>query len=254
MTVQTGPCEAWEPIWCCDLSTISLAATGNHVQAATEVLWAATAQRFGLCEVTLRPCRRECVTAGLPEWSGTWPQPYLRDGQWFNATCGACPGGCSCTTLEEAVLPAPVYDVVRVKVDGTPMVTGSYRVDDNRFLVRTDGGTWPSCQDLSLADTEVGTWSVTARFGEAVPTLGRQAVGELACEMARACSGEDCRLPANVQQLVRQGVTISFPDTQAVAERLYFVGLFVQAYNPHKLTGRAQVYDVDGPTFRRTGT
>jgi hypothetical protein len=243
----TGPCASWDPIWCCELPTGSQAVTGNAVAAATEVLWNLSGQRFGLCEVTLRPCRRDC-------FGSSWPQPLLYGGAWFNLTCGSCPGTCSCGALEEAVLPAPVYSVVSVKVDGSPLVTGAYRVDDDRLLVRLDGGRWPDCQDLAKADTEVGTWSVTAQFGEAVPTVGRQAVGELACEMAKACLGEDCRLPANVASLVRQGVTISFPESQDLVDRLYFGHLFLSAYNPHKLAGRPQVYDVDGPSFRRTGT
>jgi len=75
-----------------------------------------------------------------------------------------------------------------------------------------------------------------------------------ACEMARACVGEDCRLPKNVQQLVRQGVTISFPENEDIVRRGYFGSMFLQTYNPRNLPGRPQVYDVDGPQFRRTGT
>jgi hypothetical protein len=251
----SGPCAPWEPIWCCELATGSAAVTGAAVQAATEVLWALSGQRFGLCEVTLRPCRRECRDTGWPvAGSPPWPQPILRDGQWVNVTCGACSGPCSCTALEEAVLPGGVYNLVEVRVDGVALATTAYRLDDNRILVRVDGGTWPTCQDLSLPDTAVGTWSVTATFGEPVPVLGQQAVGELACEMVRACRGEDCRLPANVQQLARQGVTISFPESQDLVERLYFGRLFLNAVNPNRLRGRPQVYDVDGPRFRRTGT
>jgi hypothetical protein len=260
-TMPVGLCEVWDPIWCCDLPTGSAAVTGNALAAATEVLWAASAQRFGLCQVTIRPCRRDCYGRSWPfvdswwEWTGTtWPHPMLFDGVWTNVACGSCPGTCSCGVLEEAVLPAPVYDVVQVKVDGLPLATDAYRLDDGRILVRVNGGRWPACQDLSLADTEVGTWSVTARFGQPVPTLGRQAVGELACEMAKACLGVDCRLPRNVQQLVRQGVTVSFPENTAVAERLYWAKLFVDTYNPHHLAGRPAVYDVDGPGFRRAGT
>ena len=254
VATTTGPCEPWEPIWC-DLPTGSAAVTGNAVQIATEILWQASGQRFGLCTVTLRPCRRECAETGWQTSSQTWPQPTLRDGQWTNVVCGGCTTGCSCTELEEAVLPAPVYDVVEVKLDGGVLVTGSYRVDDDRILVRTDGGVWPSCQDLAAPDSEVNTWSVTARYGEPVPTLGRQAVGELAAEVARACLGEECRLPANVASLVRQGITITFPEAAGLAERGYFGGLFIETFNPDHLRGRARVYDLDGPgPPRRTGT
>src|SRR5690606_39649442 len=126
-------------------------------------------------------------------------------------TCGSC-SDCACGTVSEALLPAPVHSIVEVKVDGTPLVTGAYRVDNNRLLVRTDGGRWPRCNDLTRADSEPGTWSVTARVGEEPPEGAALAMGELACEIAQAADGQDCRLPAGVQQLVRQGVTISYPD------------------------------------------
>ena len=253
-TPLTGPCEPWEPLWCTALPTGSAAVSGYALQAATEALYHATAQRFGLCTVTLRPCRRECAT-GWPDWAGSrWPQPLHLATGWINVTCGACTTGCSCSTVEETVLPAPVYDVTEVKVDGLVLATSAYRLDNHRFLVRVDGHMWPLCQDLNAADTQSGTWSVTARYGEPVPVLGRQAIGELAAELVRACLGEDCRLPSNVVSLARQGVTISYPEVQEFVERGVFGGLFIQTFNPKRLTARPAVYDVDAPTWRRTGT
>jgi hypothetical protein len=256
----TGLCEPWPAIWCTNLPAGSAAVTGAALAAASEALWAATAQRFGLCTETIRPCRRDCgsswpFTDSWWEWTGgTWPRPLLYDGAWFNVTCGSCSGGCSCGMLEEALLPGPVYDILQVKVDGVPLAPSAYRLDNGRLLVRTDGGRWPSCQNLAADDTQPGTWSVTARFGEPVPILGQQAVGELACEMVRAMLGADCRLPSNVTNLVRQGVTIALNEGSEIIERLYFAGMFLAAFNPHKLSARPQVYDVDGPSFRRTGT
>ncbi len=49
-------------------------------------------------------------------------------------------------------------------------------------------------------------------------------------------------------------MTINFPESQELVERGYFGGLFVRTYNPYRLTGRAAVYDVDGPGVRRAGT
>lgn len=253
------PCGPWEPIFCCTLPAGAAAITGSMVQAATEALWARSGRRFGLCEITLRPCRRSC-DGGWPfadQWweFGTWPRPLLYQGSWFNIACGGCGSGCSCTVLEEALLPAPVNSIVQVKLNGSVMVTGSYRLDDARLLVRTDGGTWPVCQDMAAADTEDNTWSVTALFGEAVPTLGQLAVGELACELVKACVGQPCALPPNATQVSRQGVTV---DLQALSELLDsgMIGLrnsdlFISTFNPNKLMAAPQVYDIDGPSFRR---
>ncbi|MGV2384967.1 MAG UNVERIFIED_CONTAM: hypothetical protein LOD86_06825, partial [Thermobifida fusca] len=223
--------------WTCDVATLNPAVTGLAVASATETLWALSGRRFGLCEVTLRPCRRDCYDGRFyddfgPPWTGarSYPQPALIGGQWFNLTCGSC-SDCACGTVSEALLPAPVHSIVEVKVDGTPLVTGAYRVDNNRLLVRTDGGRWPRCNDLTRADSEAGTWSVTARFGEVPPEGAALAMGELACEIAKAADGQDCRLPAGVQQLVRQGVTISYPDVGELFAKgrtgLYLVDMFV---------------------------
>jgi hypothetical protein len=203
MTATQGPCAAWDPIWCCTLSAGAMAATGLALDAATEILYHLSGQRFGLCTFTLRPCRHECSSdGGWPGFGGWWqwgaeyPRPLLFDGVWSNVTCGVCGDRCSCTGLSEAWLPGPIGTIITVKLDGTVLVSGSgYRVDDFRKLVRLGGGVWPVCQDMNLPDTEVGTWSVTLTIGESVPVL-RYAVGELACEIARGCAGETCVLPA----------------------------------------------------------
>lgn len=263
-----GPCSAWTPIWTCDVSAKSPTATGYAAQSATEIVWAMSGRQYGLCEVTLRPCRRSCYDDG---WWGIFGQPWTTSyygagysyggfgpGYWFDLSCGSCAGGCSCSEVPEVVLPAPVSSIVRVKMDGTPMATGSYRVDDNRLLVRTDGQRWPRCNNMTLDDSQPGTWSVTALFGQDVPVSGQLAVGEMACEILRAMDGEDCRLPAGVQSLVRQGVEINFPEVGTLIRDgitgLYLVDQFIAAVNPSHLRARSRVYSVDRRPPRRAGT
>src|SRR3990167_9107967 len=141
----TGPCADWPVTWTCDLDTLNPAVTGIAVSMATETLWALTGMRFGVCQVTLRPCARDCQTGSFyddfgPPWaSGSYPQPALIGGLWYNLTCWSCAGDCSCTEVSEVRLPAPVNTIVEVLIDGTPMVSGAYRIDNNRLLVRTDG-------------------------------------------------------------------------------------------------------------------
>jgi hypothetical protein len=263
-----GPCQSWDALMVCDVSCESPSVTADAVAFATEVVWALSGRQFGLCEVTLRPCRQDCATYPWPnsglsgqwsEWPGHgWLSVALVGGQWFNVVCGRCTHGCSCTAVSEVRLPAPVHRIVEVRVDGDVLPTGSYRLDDARTLVRTDGGEWPRCNDLNLEDTEDGTWSVTAEYGREVPDSGRWAVGELACQLIRARNGEDCLLPANVTQLVRQGVTIQFPNVVDLLREnmtsLYLVNLFIATYNPHRLARRSGVYSVDRVPARRTGT
>lgn len=260
-----GPCEPWDARWICDVSCESPTVTAQAVELATEVVWALSGRQFGLCTVTLRPCRRACMDFPWPgnggtytEWAGTsWLSPTLINGAWFNVVCGRCTSGCSCTSISEIVLPAPVYDVVQVKIDGVIVSGSEYRLDDNRLLVLL-GDEWPTCNDLNLPDTEPNTWSVTARYGLAVPEGGAWAVGELACELIRARNGEDCRLPRNVTQLVRQGVTIQFPNVIELVREgltgLYLVDQFVSTWNPGGLRRRSGTYSVDTPPHRRAGS
>lgn len=266
MTLDVGPCDPWVPYWTCDVSAESPAATGYAVTAATRILWSLTGRQFGTCTTTLRMCREECYDSLMydtwTQWATTTTYGYgyldFAGPYWYPAVCGSCTSGCSCGPVSEVRLPDTVDHIVTVKVDGAAMVTGSYRVDDNRFLVRTDGGVWPRCNDLSKNDDQVGTWSVTAAYGQSVPQSGQLAVGELACEILKAMRGEDCRLPAGVTQLVRQGVTISVPDFGDILMKgrtgLYLCDMFIMSENPKHLMQRGRVYGVDRPRPRRAGT
>lgn len=269
---QSGPCQPWEPIWCGPLPTGAASVSGDAVQMATEVLWRLSGQRFGLCRVTIRPCRRECADGWLwfndwwpgvgsaTRWSGGGPRPWWYNGMWYNVCNNGCGNTCSCTNIDEALLPAPARDVVQVKLDGQVMSPSLYRVDENRLLVRLDGGLWPLCQDMSVGDDQPGTWSVTLTVGEDVPILGRRAVGELATEFIRDCLGEECAVPYDITSLSRQGVNISFGspneiDPVASQLGLKMVNLFLGTYNPNRLARRSRTYDVERPfPWRRVDT
>ena len=264
LTAQFGPCASWPVLWSCDVSCESPEVTARAVAFATEVLWGLSGRQFGLCTVSLRPCRRDCVDSWPFGWDnylpggGSWPNPALIGGQWFNIICGSCGDNCTCSRLSEVTLPAPIHDVVTVKVDGVTLPSSAYRVDDNRLLVRVDGGEWPRCNNLNLADTQVGTWSVTARYGQDVPEGGAWATGELACQFVNALNGADCRLPQQVTQLIRQGVTIQMDSVSQLLSGgltgLYLVDMFVATWNPGRLRRRSRTYSVDGPNPRRVGT
>jgi hypothetical protein len=257
-----GPCQPWPVLWqnCAELTTSGPAVTGQAVQAATEILWALSGRRFGPCPVTIRPCQAGCADlpaswVQVPIAGVTWPTPVLYGGAWYNLTCAGCGATCSCTELSEARLPAPAT-VLEVRLDGAVLPAGAWRVDDWRLLVRTDGGRWPACQDLTAPDSEPGTWAVDLEVGEPVGELGQFAVGELACELLRAFRGEDCRLPANVTSLARQGVSIELPSPALLREQgllgLPWCDRFIQAANPHRLLARSRTFSVDHPPWRVT--
>lgn len=267
MTSPVGPCGEWTPTWTCALPLGATAVTGAAVQVATEVLYALSGRRFGLCTVTLRPCRRVCYG---DTWPGMWTEftsalggltSALIGGLWYNLCGASCASGCSCAPISEVVFPRPIHDVINVRVDGVTLVKDvDYRLDDFRRLVRLGGHTWPWCNDLNLADTQVGTWSVTARLGEDVPPLGSVALGVLATELTKLLMCDvTCALPQPVQSIARQGVNITFLDPNEVFASgrtgLYVPDLFIQTYNPAGLARSARVYDVDAyDMIRSLGT
>lgn len=261
---RPGPCLSYEPIFTfCPLPTGSESVSGYALEAASELLYYATAQRFDNCQVTIRPCRRDCYgsitgyNAGW-WWDGAYPVPANINGRWYNLTCGICGDTCSCTAISETVLPGPVRNVVQVTVDGvilTPDV--DYRLDDYRKLVRL-GDVWPLCNDLNKDISQADTWSVTVVYGEPLPMLGRLAAGQLTSEIAKDLVCGDCALPPGVTNITRQGITMDLENARDLVDTdlfgLRYVDRFIRTYNPHRLMARAAVYDIDGPGFRVTGT
>ena len=231
-------------------------------QAAAEygafVMWAATGRRFGLCERTVRPCGRECGNCGSGwYWTdGTW-QPYIFNGEWFNCVCGAGSAGCcTCAPRCQVYLPGPVASIpiTGVSVDGEVVSADSYRVDNGMWLVRTDGDCWPECQDYNVDNGEVNTFQVTYNVGLPVPSILANAAGELACEWAKSCAGQPCRLPQRVQSIVRQGVTISMVDVDTLLGKgwtgITTVDQVIAMFNPYGLKSRMRVSSPDAPVSR----
>jgi hypothetical protein len=231
------------------------------VAAATDVLWALSGRQFGTTSVALRPlpdCRAETpFPDGWEPWPGTvWP-PLGANGAWGWGPYWPVGFWCSCSSTA-VKLPAPVKSITAVKVAGATLAPSAYRVDDNRYVRRIDGFTWPNTNNLLHDDTQTDTWSITALYGSSVPDGGALAVGELACELIRAYNGEDCRLPRGVSQIARQGVTISFPDPvqqfSGGLTGLYLCDLFIQTWNPTRIRSRARVFSVERPPHPRVGT
>lgn len=262
MPFVDAPCEPWPALWTgCSLPTGAATVTGNALSMASEVLWVMSGRRFSRCPVTLRPCREGCNdgswfdTSNWWNWGAGYPQPRFFQGVWTNVACGQCLDGCSCSFVSRVRLPMPVASVTNVTVDGATLDPSAYRLYDYRDLVRQDGGEWPWCNDLSKPNGQPGTWSVTVEVGEPVPLLGQWAVAELATEFAKAmlCDAS-CQLPAPVQQISRQGVSMTFLDPNEVYANgrlgLRFVDMFLSTFNPDGLRAPARVWSVDHPIGR----
>jgi hypothetical protein len=226
---------------------------------AWSTLQALTGYFFSTCPITVRPCRRSCLPGGL-----AWPvapvyvngnfQPHINSaGYWVN-TCLCGQDACSCTRICEVVLPGPVGGPMEVKIDGAVLDPTAYRVDNGNRLVRQDGECWPDCQDMNLPADEVGTWSVTYYRGTGPNSLLDYAAGVLAFEFSKACSGQDCRLPAGVTSVSRQGVSFQIQTGlfQNGFTGIQEVDAIVGLYNPGHLKAPPYVTSPDARTGRVT--
>jgi hypothetical protein len=263
------PCSSW-PLdpnclpdgWPADHSEMSPDQQAAH-DAASELLWRLTAGRYGECSELVRPCRMDCATPPpaydrYPPAGGPAFTPTVWAGRWVNIVCG-CVGPCGCGgQVFEVSLPGPIIQVDAVKVDGELLSAAAYRVDDGKRLIRVDGEPWPACQRLDLADSEQGTWSVAYSRGRAVPAGGRRAAAALTVEIWKACSGDkSCRLPQRVQQIVREGVTMTLLDPLEYLDKartgLVDVDLWLAAVNPHGQRSPSSVWSPDMQRMRRPG-
>ena len=245
------PCS--EDEWDSYSSTVRAAA----LRYATAVIWAATGRRYGLCETTVRPCGRFCEESGSGWWwsYGQW-LPYVMDGVWRNCYCGTGSGCNSCQASCQVWLPGPVAEITEVTISGSPVVTGSYelqKADGAYWLVRLEvDGTndcWPYHQDFDRPLGEEDTWSVTYLKGIAVPQVLLDAAGVMAVEYARSCVGADCRLPQRIQNLTRQGVSMSMPPIDQLLKNgltgITEVDQIITSFNPFGLKGRPRMASVE---------
>ncbi len=276
-----GPCGVWcdpQDIFdCCSTELISDTSVAEDAcVAATEILWALSGRRFaGRCNQTVRPIADSC---------GCWPYQFLPGlsygapqypvgangfgwGPWgaWAGGWGWGASGCGCAPVSRALLPGyPVVSITEVKIDGVVLNSDEYRLDERRWLTRmsdSDGNAqwWPGCQDLSLPDTEVGTWSATYAYGEVVPQIGHRAATQLACEVYKSCLGAECATPPGTVQKTRQGVTVQMAPFIAWGRNaqghwqtgLTSVDMFLSASNSSGLRRRPTIWSPSGPAFAR---
>lgn len=247
---MAAPC-GWTPdTSCCGdfWDTLTTEEQAAAASAASFVLWAATGRQFGPCPVTVRPCGRDACDQGVGNWgiyNGVWT-PFVYGGQWFN--CG-CWDICHCGPSARIYLPGPVASVTTVTLDGVVVDPSTYRVDDNRYLVRTGAGnTWPWRQDFDV-DSGAGTLFVTYNRGTPVPAYLLAAAGTYACNWAKMCRNEPCQIPTRVVTLTRQGTTFDGTSIDDLLDRgltgVTSVDQVIAAINPYGLKGRTRILSPD---------
>lgn len=276
-TVATpGPCSSW-------ISGVDVAeydpgmGVGSDVwllddvaYQASYLLYEMSGRQFpGVCEITVRPCRQPCgcwggEAFGLSPyyWTTSWVS-----GAWFTGWRNDNGETCGCGNESYIRLSGyPVREILEVKIDGSPIDPSGYRLDERRKLIRmADLSTtpptdrlWPGCQDLSLPDTEPGTYSVRYTYGANVPQAGKWAAAQMAAELWKAFPANqgECRLPSRVTRVARQGITMErlLPTADLLRggqTGLVLVDTFIAMVNPTKARRRSAVWSPDVQSFAR---
>jgi hypothetical protein len=193
---------------------------------------------------------------------GPWDYGYLLAG-----LCDMCLVACSPSRIKLSGY--PVQEITEVKIDGDVLPDTDYTLWKGRYLTHLNDGRWPIRQNLTLEDTEDGTFSISYTYGADPPSLGQAAAAQLACEIYKSCAnatgaGGACALPVGVTRVTRQGVTIEklafttwgyTPASRARGSRspgwntgLPLVDAFLNAYNSAGLKRRPVFY---APGHRR---
>lgn len=231
-----GPCELY-----CDPDLLECGQGSGvdmlpYAQAATMILYELSGHAFpGACSRTVRPCRSACgcswVLPGLSQAAAQW---FWQGSYWRDANAG---GQCGCGCIDQVTLAGyPVRSIDQVTIDGDVVDPATYRLDRHRHLVRVHPDHWPACQNLAVLDSEPGAFAITYTWGAAPPALANLAAIELACWLFRQSPPSDaCEIPANVTNIIRQGVTMQLQGkVEGAAASLSMVGSFLEAYNPGK--------------------
>lgn len=237
----------------------NLLAVGNADLAeafAWYALQALTGYQLAICPTIVRPCKKSCRngTYYTPALGLPFAPRILPSGAWINVWCGHN-DECSCTEIEQITLPGPIGHINSVTIDGDVLEPEAYRVDNGNKLVRQDGGTWPTCQDMNLPEGEAGTFVVSYMRGFGANSMSNHVAGVLAAEFYLGINGDKkCRLKSNVTAVTRQGVSFE------MAAGLFANGVtglpevdsYVATLNPHGLKTRPVIMSPDSIGIRQT--
>lgn len=247
------PCTPWiseedlSDCGLCDIGSVSAPQSAMLLEAATQIIYLLTGEQWpGQCEDIVRPCKCGCGPV-VGDWAGPWP---VRTGSGWMNICGGCGGYCGAGAAAILLPRRPVIEVLSVTIDGAP--EPDYRLDSPGWLVRTDGGHWPSCQDITAATASPDTWEVSYLWGKVPPAAVRFAATVYASELVKACAGDaSCRIPAGAVNVTQRGVSydIELMDGQT---GLYEVDQVIRAFNPHGRKRRARIYAPDDRRWVRS--
>lgn len=210
----------------------------DAITSSSELLYALSGRKFpGELEATVRPFPKSPTLGGRN-----------RNIIWPGNTWGVCWGYphmiCEAPT-QLGLGRTPLNEIIEVVINGEVFDPINYRIEDQKWLVRTDCCAWPMC-GCSCDD-----FTISFKFGEGPPQLGTDAALILSAEMYRFMTpgGKNCRLPSRVTSIVRQGVSIALIDPMDFMKSgltgIYQIDMFLMAYNPGKQIKKPTVFSPD---------
>ena len=117
------------------------------------------------------------------------------------------------------------------------------------WLVRSDNGCWPCCQDLALPTTSDGTWSITYTYGQAPPEGAKSAARTLTTELVKACvADKSCRIPTGAVSVTKRGIIYDISEFEGrigIPE----IDMWLRAVNPKRRRQRARILSPDDKRF-----
>lgn len=163
---------------------------------AVEWLYDETCNRFpGACQVIARICKNGCECE-CECYHGCTADRVIDLHDLFCYPVLTDTAGQPCLTIVE---------------NGTPWVYGTdYWLSDGWTLHACRP--WPKQTICNPPGTD-GTWEIVATIGQLPPNLVKRAAADLACELVKACKGEDTCLPDGVRSISRRGVTMDVEET-----------------------------------------
>lgn len=193
-------------------------------------LFDSTGRKYtGCCELTFIPCREKCddAAAAIPGLED-WPYPSIPIQTGFTSTptfincwkCSCACDTCNCWGGDKLELPMlPAREIVEIVIDGEILDASKYQIVESVWLVRTDGGRWPS---LSCGDDDA--FRISYRYGWDLPPIGKRLFAQYVCELVRECKGLDCALSeihrTETRLIVKGKIERSLPKVQYLDDNL----------------------------------
>lgn len=224
-----------------DAYDVALLDRDNAIRVAIGFLWALSGRQYGVCETKMRPCSVGTTMTPPAERFGQTVgfRGYLiyAHGGWAANYCG-CGSVCKLSGPRTVHLPGPVYPEdddhpITVVINGDVLDPSEWAIEGDVLYRRKHP--WPM-QNLDSPEGDEGTWSVTYWRGQGVPGAVGKYVGLLAAEVL--ADDGDCRLPASVRRVARQGVSMEIDPIEII--KIGYTGIievdrWLASVNPGRL-------------------